>query len=39
MSTDAVETATFIPERSEDLASVVGFLASHERLRGSGGLA
>lgn len=35
MTTDAVETATFLPEHSEDLAPVVGFLASHERLRGA----
>lgn len=34
MSTDAAETATFMPEHSEDLTSVVGFLASHERRRG-----
>lgn len=34
MSTEAVETATVMPERSDDLASVVGFLASHERRRG-----
>ena len=35
MSTDAVETATFTPQRSEDLASVAGFLATHERRRGT----
>ena len=34
MSTEAVETTTFMPERPEELASVVGFLAAHERRRG-----
>jgi hypothetical protein len=27
--------STFIPEDPEELASVVGFLAAHERLRGT----
>jgi excisionase family DNA binding protein len=34
MSAKAAETMTFTPEHQEDLASVVGFLASHERHRG-----
>ncbi len=35
MSADAVEAATFVPEEREELGLVVGFLAAHERLRGS----
>ena len=35
MSADAVETATFMPEHPEELAPVVGFLATHEHLRGT----
>lgn len=35
MSAEAAETATFIPEDPDELASVVGFLATHERLRGT----
>lgn len=35
MSAEAVETATFIPEDPDELASVVEFLATHERLRGT----
>ena len=34
MSAEAVETATFLFERHEELAPVVGFLASHERRHG-----
>lgn len=34
MSTDAVETTTFMPDRSDKLDPVVGFLAAHERRRG-----
>lgn len=34
MSTEAVETTTFMPEHPEELALVVGFLAAHERRRG-----
>ena len=35
MTAEASETTTFIPEDPEELASVVGFLAAHERLRGT----
>lgn len=35
MSAEAAESATFIPEDPDKLASVVGFLATHERLRGA----
>jgi excisionase family DNA binding protein len=35
VSADAVEAVTFIPEDPDELASVVGFLATHERLRGT----
>lgn len=35
MSAEAVEAATFIPEDPAQLAPVVGFLATHERLRGA----
>lgn len=35
VSAEGVETATFIPEDPEELAAVVGFLATHERLRGT----
>ena len=35
MCSEAVETATFILEHPEELAAVVGFLATHERLRGT----
>ncbi|MCX2932090.1 helix-turn-helix domain-containing protein [Mycobacterium sp. CVI_P3] len=34
MSAEAAETVTFIPEDPDQLATVVGFLASHERIRG-----
>lgn len=34
MSAEAAETVTFIPEDLDQLATVVGFLASHERIRG-----
>ncbi|CAN5871764.1 hypothetical protein BH10ACT9_BH10ACT9_47790 [soil metagenome] len=35
MSAEATEAATFVPEDPDKLASVVGFLATHERLRGT----
>jgi excisionase family DNA binding protein len=35
MSTETAEAVTFIPEDHDQLATVVGFLASHERIRGS----
>lgn len=35
MSTEAVEAATFLPDHPEKLAPVVGFLAAHERRRGT----
>jgi excisionase family DNA binding protein len=35
VSAEAAEAATFIPEDPDELASVVGFLATHERLRGT----
>jgi hypothetical protein len=35
MCPETLETATFIPEDPEELAPVVGFLATHERLRGT----
>lgn len=35
MSAEAAEAATFIPEDPDELASVVGFLATHERIRGT----
>ena len=35
MSAEAAEAATFIPEDPDELASVVRFLATHERLRGT----
>lgn len=34
MNAEAVEAVTFIPEDPDQLATVVGFLASHERVRG-----
>ncbi len=34
MSAEAAEAVTFIPEDPDQLATVVGFLASHERVRG-----
>ena len=34
MEAEAAEAATFIPEDPDGLATVVGFLATHERLRG-----
>lgn len=34
MSAEAIEAATFLPERSEDLAPVAGFLANHEKRHG-----
>lgn len=34
MSAEAADAVTFIPEDPDELASVVGFLASHERIRG-----
>jgi excisionase family DNA binding protein len=34
VGTEAVETATFLPDGRDDLAQVVGFLAAHERRRG-----
>jgi excisionase family DNA binding protein len=34
MSAEAAEAVTFIPENPDELASVVVFLASHERIRG-----
>jgi len=35
VSAEAVEATTFVPEEREELGLVVGFLAAHERLRGS----
>lgn len=35
MNAEAVEAVTFIPEDPDQLATVVGFLASHERVRGT----
>lgn len=35
VSAETVEAATFIPDDPDQLAPVVGFLASHERLRGA----
>jgi excisionase family DNA binding protein len=35
MSAEATETATFIPEDPDQLATVVGFLASHGPIRGT----
>jgi excisionase family DNA binding protein len=35
VNTKATEPATFIPEDPAEIASVVGFLAVHERLRGT----
>ena len=35
MSAEAAEAATFIPEEPDEIALVVGFLAAHERLRGT----
>jgi excisionase family DNA binding protein len=32
---EAVETTTFLPDHPEELAPVVGFLAAHERRRGT----
>ncbi|MBX7434914.1 helix-turn-helix domain-containing protein [Mycobacterium sp. Y57] len=34
MGAEAAEAVTFIPEDPDQLATVVGFLASHERIRG-----
>ena len=34
MNAEAAEAVTFIPEEPDQLATVVGFLASHERVRG-----
>ncbi|MGB2920939.1 MAG: helix-turn-helix domain-containing protein [Mycobacterium sp.] len=34
MSAEAAEAVTFIPENPDEFASVVGFLANHERIRG-----
>ncbi len=34
MGAEAAEAATFIPDDPDELALVVGFLATHERLRG-----
>ncbi len=34
MGAEAAEAVTFIPENPDELATVVGFLASHERIRG-----
>lgn len=36
MNAEATEAVTVIPENPAELASVVGFLASHERIRGWG---
>ena len=35
MSAEAAEAVTFIPEDPDQLATIVGFLASHERIRGT----
>ena len=35
MGTEAVETATFLPDHPEQLAPVAGFLAAHERRHGA----
>lgn len=35
MNAEAAEAITFIPEDPDQLATVVGFLASHERVRGT----
>ena len=35
MSAEVVEAATFVPEGRDEMALVVGFLATHERVRGS----
>lgn len=35
MGAEAVETATFLPDHPEELAPVIGFLAAHERRRGT----
>lgn len=35
MGAEAAETVTFMPEDPDQLATVVGFLTSHERLRGA----
>lgn len=35
MNAEAAEAVTFIPEDPDQLATVVGFLASHERVRGT----
>jgi excisionase family DNA binding protein len=35
VSAEVVEAATFVPEGRDEKALVVGFLAAHERLRGS----
>jgi excisionase family DNA binding protein len=35
MNAEAIETTTLLPDHPEELASVVGFLAAHERRRGA----
>lgn len=35
MGAEAVEAETFVPEGRDEMALVVGFLAAHERVRGS----
>ena len=35
VSAEAAEAATFIPKDPDELASIVKFLATHERLRGT----
>jgi excisionase family DNA binding protein len=35
MNAEAIETTTFLPDHPEELASVVGFLAAHERRCGA----